>query len=142
MSTPACALKQPHGLSPRIAWLRDYYFQGTARDWTNEFTAFTTGTPWDVVYDESSYHIVPETYPFLPVFTASALQAAHPVPLPPRFWTWSLPERRAWFVREVMVNHLPQEILPGDLIAGGRFNVLALLCTFQQMCERIKRFPI
>jgi formate C-acetyltransferase len=128
MSIPALALKQPHGLSPRIAWLRDYYFQGTARAWNNEFTAFTTGTPWDVVYDESSYHIVPETYPFLPVFTASALQAAHPVPLPPRFWTWSLPERRAWFVREVLVNHLPQEILPGDLIAGGRFNVLASRC--------------
>ena len=37
----------------------------------------------------------------------------------PNFWTWSLPERRAWFVKEVMVNHVPQEILPGDLIAGG-----------------------
>lgn len=128
MSTPQLALKQPHGLSPRIAWLRDYYFQGTERAWNNEFTAFTTGAAWDVVYDESSYHIVPETYPFLPVFTASALQAAHPVRLPGKFWSWSLPERRAWFVREVMVNHLPQEILPGDLVAGGRFNVLASRC--------------
>ncbi|KPA09757.1 hypothetical protein MHK_010041, partial [Candidatus Magnetomorum sp. HK-1] len=32
-------------------------------------------------------------------------------------------ERRAWFNKTVMVNHLPQEILPNDLIAGARFNI-------------------
>jgi xanthine dehydrogenase accessory factor len=37
-------LKIPHGLSPRISWLRDYYFQGTRRVWNNEFTCWTTGT--------------------------------------------------------------------------------------------------
>jgi trans-4-hydroxy-L-proline dehydratase len=37
-------------------------------------------------------------------------------------------ERRAWFVKDVMVRYMPKEILPGDLIAGGRFNVQTSLC--------------
>ena len=111
-------IKEPKNLSPRIAWLRDYYFQGAKRAWNNEFTAWTTGTEWDVVFDEMTYYIVPETYPFLQTFGSSFKQAARPVTLHPEFWTWSLPERKAWFVKEVMVNYVPQEILPGDLIAG------------------------
>lgn len=122
------SLKEPHGLSPRIRRLRDYYFEGVRRPWNNEFTCWTTGTPWDVVYDETSYYIVPETYAFFAPFRASALQAARPVALPPGFWRWSLVERRAWFIRAVMVDHVPQELLPGDLIAGGRFNILASRC--------------
>ena len=129
------SLKEPRGLSPRIQWLRDYYFQGTRRTWNNEFTAWTTGTPWDVQFNELTFYIVPETYPFLQTFRASFRQAARPVNLDPDFWTWSLPERRAWFVREVMVNYLPQEILPGDLIAGGRFNLQTSLC----LTKRSKR---
>ena len=118
------ALKEPHGLSPRIRWLRDHYFRGLGREWNNQFTCWTTGTPWDVVYDELSYYIVPETYAFLQTFRSSALQAARPVPLDVDFWTWSLPERRAWLIRKVMVDCVPQELLPGDLLAGARFNVL------------------
>ena len=48
--------------------------------------------------------------------------------LHPDFWNWSLPERRAWFVRDMIVNYVPQEILPGDLVAGARFNVQTSLC--------------
>ena len=118
-------LKQPYGLSPRVRWLRDYYFEGVKRTWNNQFTCWTTGTPWNVLYDEISYYIVPETYAFLQVFRSSVLQGARPVRLHEDFWTWSLPERRAWFIREVMVEYVPQEILPGDLVAGGRFNILA-----------------
>ena len=121
-------IKQPHGLSDRVRWLRDYYFEGVGRAWNNEFSCWTTGTPWDVVYDETTYYIVPETYAFFQTFRSSALQAARPVPLHPDFWTWSLVERRAWFIREVMVEHLPREILPGDLLAGARFNILASRC--------------
>jgi pyruvate-formate lyase len=121
-------LKQPHGLSPRVRWLRDYYFEGVKRAWNNQFTCWTTGAPWDVLYDEISYYIVPETYAFLQVFRSSVLQAAKPVRLHEEFWTWSLPERRAWFIREVMVEYVPQEMLPGDLVAGGRFNILASRC--------------
>ncbi len=121
-------LKTPHGLSPRIRRLRDFYFEGLAREWNNEFSCWTTGTPWDVVFDETSYYIVPEVYAFLSTFAASTLQAAQPVELATDFWNWSLPERRAWFIREVMVNYVPKEILPGDLLAGARFNVLASRC--------------
>ena len=121
-------LKQPHSLSPRVKWLRDYYFRGLERPWNNEFTCWTTGTPWDVVYDELTYYIVPENYLFFQAFRASALQAARPVPLPDGFWRLSIPERRAFFIKEVMVNAVPQEILPGDLLAGGRFNIWASRC--------------
>ena len=44
------------------------------------------------------------------------------------FWSWSIAERRAWFNKEAMVNYVPQEILPGDLLAGARFNILTSLC--------------
>ena len=125
---PRYAIKSPTHLSPRIQWLRDYYFQGTKRAWNNEFTSWTTGTPWDFQFNETTFYIVPETYTFFPTFRASFRQAARRVDLDPGFWSWSLPERRAWFVKEVMTKYLPCEILPGDLIAGGRFNVITSTC--------------
>ncbi|MCA1900286.1 MAG: hypothetical protein LDL50_06215 [Chloroflexi bacterium] len=125
---PRFAIKTPANLSPRIAWLRDYYFQGVERKWNNEYTAWTTGAPWDFQYNELSFYIVPETYAFLQTFRSSFKQSARRVELHPDFWKWSLPERRAWFNREVMVNYLPKEILPGDLIAGARFNVMTSSC--------------
>ena len=125
---PKHTLKEPANLSPRIQWLRDYYFQGLDRPWNNEFTAWTTGTPWDFQYEELPFYIVPETYAFFSTFRGAFRQTARPVALPAGFWSWSLPERKAWFVREVMVRYLPQEILPGDLIAGGRFNVQTSTC--------------
>ncbi|MBN1944782.1 MAG: hypothetical protein JW797_03860 [Bradymonadales bacterium] len=121
-------IKEPHNLSERIQRLRDFYFSGIERSWNNEFTCWTTGTPWDVVYDEMTFYIVPETYPFMQPFRASTLQVARQVGLPDDFWSKSLVERRAWFIKEVMVNYLPQEILPGDLLAGARFNILASRC--------------
>ncbi|HNR51532.1 MAG TPA: pyruvate formate lyase family protein, partial [Deltaproteobacteria bacterium] len=121
-------IKEPKNLSPRIRWLRDYYFRGAQRAWNNEFTAWSTGTPWDVQFDEMTFYIVPETYAFLQTFRSSMQQAARTVRLHPDFWSWSLPERKAWFTKEVMVNYVPREILPGDLIAGGRFNVQTSMC--------------
>ena len=121
-------IKEPKGLSPRIEWLRDYFFKGVDRTWNNEFTSWTTGTPWDVQYNEIAFYIVPENYLLLQTMTSSFRQAAKTVPLHDDFWSWKLPERRAWFVKETMVNHLPQEILPGDLLAGARFNVQTSLC--------------
>jgi formate C-acetyltransferase len=133
-------LKQPHGLSPRVRWLRDYYFEGVKRAWNNQFTCWTTGVPWDVLYDEITYYVVPEVYAFMPIFRPSALQAARPVKLDRDFWKWSLAERRAWFIREVMVEYVPQEILPGDLVAGARFNILASRCwTKAEARERNRR---
>lgn len=122
------AIKQPAGLSPRIRWLRDYYFRGCSRAWNNQQISFSSGTPWDIQYNECNYHIVPETYAFFQTFTSSFRQIARPVALPRDFWSRSLPERRAWFNKEVMTRYMPREILPGDLIAGGRFNVHTSLC--------------
>ena len=121
-------IREPKGLSPRITWLRDYFFKGVDRAWNNEFTSWTTGTPWDVQYNETSFYIVPENYLLLQTMTSSFRQAAKAVPLHDDFWSWSLTERRAWFVRETMVNHVPREILPGDLLAGARFNIQTSLC--------------
>jgi pyruvate-formate lyase len=124
----AFTMKQPGNLSPRIKWLRDYYFKGVERKWNNEFTSWTTGTPWDFQFNELTFYIVPETYSFIPTFRSSFSQSATTVPLPAEFWNLSLPERRAWFLWEVMVNQLPKELLPGDLIAGARFNVMTSTC--------------
>jgi formate C-acetyltransferase len=125
---PKIAIKQPSSLSPRIQWLRDYYFQGLDRAWNNEWTSWTTGTPWDFQYEELPFYIVPETYAFFSTFRASFKQTAQPVDLRADFWSWSLPERKSWFVKEVMVNYLPHELLPGDLLAGARFNVQTSTC--------------
>ncbi len=125
-------VKEPRGLSPRVQWLRDYYFQGTDRAWNNEFLAWTTGTPWDVQFNEMTFYIVPETYALLQTLRGSFRQAARKVELHEDFWSWSLVERRAWFIRETMVAYMPQEVLPGDLICGGRFNIQTSLCLTQK----------
>ncbi|MBW2354953.1 MAG: hypothetical protein JRF51_17265 [Deltaproteobacteria bacterium] len=121
-------IKEPRGLSPRIQWLRDYYFKGTDRAWNNEFLAWSTGTPWDVQFNEMTFYIVPETYTLMQTLRGSFRQAARTIELDKDFWSWPHVERRAWFVKEVMVRHMPKEILPGDLIAGGRFNIQTSLC--------------
>ncbi|MFO7929997.1 MAG: pyruvate formate lyase family protein [Desulfosalsimonas sp.] len=132
-------IKQPKGLSGRIQWLRDYYFKGAQRNWTNENTSWTTGTPWDEQYDEITYYIVPETYALMQTIQASYRMTARKVELHEDFWTWSISERRAWFNREVMVNCLPCEILPGDLIAGARFNIQTSMCLNESEARKRSR---
>ena len=131
-------LKTPEQLSPRIQWLRDYYFQGADRRWNNQFLAWSTGTPWDVQFNEMTFYIVPETYALLQTLRGSFRQAARDIDLPDEFWSWSLPERRAWFVKDVMVRHVPREILPGDLLAGARFNLQTSLCLTEGGAEGIR----
>jgi len=63
-------IKEPRGLTPRIKWLRDYYFRGAERAWNNEFTAWSTGTPWDILFPEITYYIVPEIYMLLDTMRA------------------------------------------------------------------------
>ena len=63
------AVKEPKNLSPRVKWLRDYFFEGTDREWNNEHNVFTTGDEWDRCYDELTYYIVPETKSFFQPFT-------------------------------------------------------------------------
>ncbi|NIM94874.1 MAG: hypothetical protein GTO18_14330 [Anaerolineales bacterium] len=125
---PKYDIKEPSNLSSRIQLLRDFYFQGVDRNWNNEFNSWTTGVPWDFQFEELSFYIVPETYAFHQTFKSSLKQTARAVVLPEGFWELSLPERRAWFVKEMMVNSLPHEILPVDLLAGARFNVMTSTC--------------
>ena len=136
---PRYAIKEPGNLSPRIQWLRDYYFQGGDRPWNNEWLAWTTSTPWDFQYEELPFYIVPETYAFFSTFRASFKQTARPVALPPEFWSWSIVERKAWFVKEVMTKYLPCEILPGDLIAGARFNIQTSTCLTKREAKEYSR---
>jgi Pyruvate-formate lyase len=132
-------IKEPQKLSQRIKWLRDYYFSGVNRKWNNEFSPWTTGTPWDIQYDEITYYIVPETYPFLETFKSSIKQAARKVDIPLDFYSLSLPERKAWFLKETMLNYVPQELLPGDLIAGGRFNIMTSMCWTEQETKEVNQ---
>jgi pyruvate-formate lyase len=136
---PLAAIKQPKNLSPRIQWLRDYFFQGVGRRWNNEFTSWTTGTPWDFQFNELTFYIVPETYFYMQTFRSSFKQAARKVDLCPDFWQKSLVERRAWFVKEVMVRYLPREILPGDLLAGARFNLMTSCCLDREEARQYTR---
>jgi len=135
-------IKEPKGLSCRINRLRDYYFKGAERIWNNETTAWTTGTPWDVQFNEMTFYIVPETYMLMQTMRSSYRQAARPVTLPDDFWEKFIVERRAWFIREVMVNQVPQEILPGDLIAGGRFNISASMCLTEREQAEFDRLTL
>ena len=136
---PKFAIKQPKNLSPRIQWLRDFYFQGLERKWNNEFVPWSTGTPWDFQFQEGQFYIVPEVYTFLSTFTGAFIQTARRVELHPDFWEWSLPERKAWFVKEVMVHYMPQEILPGDLLAGARFNVQMSTCLTEKEAKQYRK---
>ncbi len=133
------AVKRPGNLSPRVKWLRDYYFAGTKRKWNNEYNPYTTGTPWDTQFDELTYYIVPETYTFLPTFTQSFKQISQVVEVDDAFWKKSLPERKADFTKKCVVEYLPMEILPGDLLCGARFNMMYSMClTKEQQAERDK----
>ncbi len=125
---------EPHDLSPRSKWLRDYYFQGAEREWANEFTPFTTGTDWDIVWNETDYYVAPETHTYIGVkgkgvFESAFRSAAQTVStLPSNFWELSLPERRTTFFEEIMLNYIPQEIVGPSLLAGSRFNTQLSKC--------------
>ncbi|HOK82537.1 MAG TPA: pyruvate formate lyase family protein [Clostridia bacterium] len=122
------AVKQPGNLSPRVKWLRDYYFEGIHRKWNNEYTAYSTGKPWDKQFNEMDYYIVPEMYAFMDTFTASVRQAAEVIEVDKDFWKKPLVERKAIFTYKAVAERLPVEILPGDLICGARFNLMTSMC--------------
>ena len=94
------AIKKPGDLSPRTKWLRDYYFEGVNRKWNNEYTGYTTGTPWDCQFDEMTYYIVPENHTFLSTFTCAFKQLSQVVEMPDGFWDKSL---------------VPQEVIDHEL---------------------------
>lgn len=134
------AVKKPGKLSPRVRALRDYYFEGVSRRWNNEYNCYTTGVPWDLQFDELTYYIVPEVYTFFDTFASSVRQNAETVPVEENFYKLSVPERKAVFTKKVAVDYIPKEILPGDLLAGARFNALYSMClTEKEQRDRDKR---
>ena len=131
---PKFAIKEPRNLSPRIQRLRDYYFQGVSRAWNNEFMAWSTGSPWDFQFEELTFYIVPETYAFHQTFKSCFKQVARKVVLPDGFWSWSIPERKAWFIREVMVNKVPKARWAGSNWAARVFSAPNLPAHWAWMC--------
>lgn len=121
-------LKEPYNLSPRIKWLRDYYFKGVERKWNNEAIAFTTGAPYDDIYDELTFYIVPEVHNFFNPFVKGVLLSATKIAVPEDFYNKSIAERKQYFNQKAIVEHVPQEILPGDLLCGGHFNISTSRC--------------
>ncbi|MDD3999819.1 MAG: pyruvate formate lyase family protein [Bacilli bacterium] len=125
-------IKTPKNLTPRIEYLRNYYFEGVNRPWNNEFKAFTTGEDYDEIFNEMTYYIVPETYTFFSTYQQGLPQIAHKIEVPKDFYAKSIAERRSYFVKEAMVNHVPLDILPGDLLCGANFNLYASHCHTKQ----------
>ncbi|HHX80474.1 MAG TPA: hypothetical protein GX692_05370 [Acholeplasmataceae bacterium] len=121
-------IKTPKNLTPRIEWLRNYYFEGVKRPWNNQFRCFTTGEEHDEIYNEITYYIVPETYTFFTTYQYGLPQIAHKIEVPEDFYSWSIAERKSWFVKEAMVEKVPLDVLPGDLLVGANFNLYSSHC--------------
>ncbi len=117
-------------MSDRIKVLREFYFQGNKRDWNNEVACFSTGVPGEITWNPRNYMIVPDVYFFMKGFMHSCTETASRVPLPENFWQLSIPERKATFLNLVMVNYLSkqQNILDGELLAGGKFSTALSKC--------------
>ena len=132
-------VKEPYNLSKRIKWLYDYYFQGVDRKWNNEFLAFSSGVKDDCLFEEMNFYIVPEVYTFFNTFSKAFSQNAVVLDLPEDFFRRSLAERKALFTRKAMVEGVPREILPGDLLAGSRFNIVCSKCWTPQQAKKRHR---
>lgn len=136
------AVKQPKILSPRVKRLRDYYFEGADRAWNNEANTFSNGRDWDQCYDELSYYIVPETKATFQTTAAGYLAASKIIPVEDSFFDLSLVERRALYEKDIIVNQMPKEILPGDLLCGARFNAAFSLCLTEKESEQREKMVL
>ncbi|MFW9921686.1 MAG: pyruvate formate lyase family protein [Candidatus Thorarchaeota archaeon] len=143
---PKFKVAEPHDLSPRAKWLREYYFKGNEREWNNEYMPFTIGEKWgDRIWNEGDFYIVPDTYAFIGentkgLFNMSLELMAQKVTLPNNFWQLSLPERRALFFQIVMIEYIPKEIISSnDLIAGGRFNTQLSKCLNEKEYKQFEK---
>jgi formate C-acetyltransferase len=119
------------GLSSRVRRLRDQYFSFYERDFTNEVRSYTTGTSWDAVYAIWNWTNVPEMAMFLQGARSYLRAAAKPVELPEGFWNEPLVVRQALFFREVLRQHLPVQILDGELVVGSHFSTALSRCLKQ-----------
>jgi formate C-acetyltransferase len=115
-------------LSPRIRRLREQFWSFYTRDFSNQVKAYSTGTPWDVVYSAWHWSNVPEIALFQSGYRSYLLASATPVDLPEGFWDEPLVVRQALFFREVVRRHLPLHILDGELIVGSNFSTALSRC--------------
>jgi pyruvate formate-lyase/glycerol dehydratase family glycyl radical enzyme len=126
--SPAQLWSAASTLSPRVQQLRRQFWSFYERENTNEVRAYTTGTPWDVVYSIWSWTNVPEIALFQKGFRSYLWAAARTVALPRGFWEEPLVVRQALFFREVVRSLLPVEILEGELVVGFHFNTALSRC--------------
>ena len=111
-------------LNDRVRRLRDEYFDIYGRDhFRNELMPFTTGTDWDVMWSPCEWGVVPDLIPFHKAFLETLPMVARRVDLPGGFWDRTRVVRAAIFFREVISKYLPVQVLEGELIVGGHFNV-------------------
>lgn len=112
------------GLSDRVKKLRDEYFDIENRDYfRNEVKPYTTGKDWDTVWSPTLWGVVPDLIQFHRGIMESLQIAAEKVDLPLDFWDKPHVVRVAMFFRAVLTEYLPVQILDGELIVGGQFNV-------------------
>lgn len=111
-------LKEPYNLSPRIKWLRDYYFKGVERKWNNEAIAFTTGAPYDDIYDELTFYIVPEVHNFFNPFVKGVLLSATKIAVPEDFYNKSIAERKQYFNQKAIVSMFLRKFFPETCYAA------------------------
>ncbi|TFG16372.1 MAG: hypothetical protein EU533_09100, partial [Promethearchaeota archaeon] len=141
---PKFYVAEPHDLSPRSKWLRDFYFLGADREWANDYNAFTTGTEWDIIWNEGDYYVAPEVYYYIGAkgygpFATSLRSVARPIKLPEDFWNRPLPIRRMLFFEEAMVNYIPQEIVGPSLLCGSRFNTQLSKCLEKKQAKAFEK---
>lgn len=110
-------------LPERVTRLRDEYVNIHEREFHNEIMPFTTGTEWDTMWSPALWGVVPDLLAFHKAFMESLPLFATRVELPAGFWDRPHVVRVATFFREVVSKHLPVQILDGELIVGGQYNV-------------------
>jgi len=126
-------------LSQRVRRLREEYFAFHERDYfRNEVMPFSTGTAWDRVYSQHNWTVVPEVFPFLTAFEDCLAACAREVPFEVKD-SEPLVLRRARFFGEVLEQHLPVQILEGELIVGGQFNTALSLTLSRGEAARFDR---
>nr|MDO8098440.1 pyruvate formate lyase family protein [Candidatus Njordarchaeota archaeon] len=114
-------------LSPRIKRQRAYYFLDEKRPFQNDIRCYTTGIPNDHI--ETPFTLAEGLMGYLAGITGldlpktvemGALLIAEKLALPKDFWDQPLIVRRA-IVFEATLRQIPVDILPDELIVGGRF---------------------
>ncbi len=126
-------------LSERVTRLRDEYVNIYERKFHNEIMPFTTGAEWDTMWSPCLWGVVPDLLAFHKAFLETLPLVATKAELPPDFWKKPQAVRVATFFREVISKYLPVEILDGELIVGGQFNVALSRAQNRKEAKRWKK---